>query len=123
MAHERGTPVTSRAAHLLVLAAAALLSWTAVAAEPREVQAPSQAVAIEPARLRVAFKDPPSGFRAGYQDVPLEPVELRYGAQLRDFAAMVRGGKSSLRGYDSAHDRVVHELLLNFDRAPVGATS
>ena len=52
MAHERGTGVRSRGARLLILAAAALLPWSAAAAEPLEVQTPSQAVAIDPARLQ-----------------------------------------------------------------------
>jgi len=67
---------------------------------------------LEPARVRVAFKRPPAGFKAGYQDVTLPAVTGRYDAQLLDFAALVRGGTSCLPRFDAAHETLVHEVLL-----------
>jgi predicted dehydrogenase len=67
---------------------------------------------LEPARLRVAFQKPPEGFTSGYQDVEFPAVEARYGAQLIDFARMIRGGPSALQRFDTAHDLRVHEALL-----------
>jgi predicted dehydrogenase len=77
---------------------------------------------LEPARLRVAFKQPPPGFHAGYQEVPLAPVDARYADQLLDFARVVRGEPSELPQFDAAHDRAVHELLLRFSESPVNQT-
>jgi predicted dehydrogenase len=66
---------------------------------------------LEPAQLRVAFKNPPTGFKDGYQNLPLAS-EGRYEAQLLDFARQARGGKTQLSRFDAAHERNVHELLL-----------
>lgn len=67
---------------------------------------------LEPARLRVAFKQPPPGYKADYQEVELPAVEGRYAAQLLDFAGRVRGRPSTARRFTPEHDRIVHEVLL-----------
>jgi len=71
---------------------------------------------LEPARLRIAFQRPPEGFVEGYQEVKLPAVDARYGAQLMDFAGMIRGEPSVLPRFDAAHERRVHETLLQTAR-------
>lgn len=72
---------------------------------------------LEPARVRVAFQNPPAGYRAGYQEVTLPAPRGRYDEQLLDFAGQVRGQPSVLPRFDAAHDRRVHEVLLRAVRA------
>lgn len=67
---------------------------------------------LEPAHVRVAFKQPPDGYEAGYQDVPLPAVDGRYAAQLLDFAGRIRGRASTAPRFTAQHDRLVHQLLL-----------
>jgi predicted dehydrogenase len=67
---------------------------------------------LEPARVRIAFERPPADFTSGYQDVPVAPVDGRYSAQLLDFANLVRGQRAAEPRFDRAHDRLVHEVLL-----------
>lgn len=67
---------------------------------------------LEPAQVRLTLKQAAGGFTAGAQDITLPLPPGRYDAMMQDFAVMVRGGRSVLPYYTSAHDLAVHRAVL-----------
>jgi predicted dehydrogenase len=65
---------------------------------------------LEPGTLRLALEKPRDGYRAGYQDVELPPLDGRYDGDFIDLAAIIRGEKPS--DFPPAHDLAVQECVL-----------
>ena len=65
---------------------------------------------LEPAELRMALDHVEGEYVAGYQMIPLPPVDGRYDEQLRDFVRTIRREKEP--AYSMEHELTVQRALL-----------
>jgi len=71
---------------------------------------------LEPPQLRLTLVNPAGEFAAGEHEVKLPEAEGRYDAQLRDFAAIIRGERKPR--WTGQHDVNVHRAVLEASGLP-----